>query len=690
MAENIDLGIVGIKNMGEYNSQTNYEKLNVVTYQGSTYCALKNTTGNLPTNTEYWQLYAEKGGTGPQGPKPVKGEDYFTEEDITDIENDLKPTITSDVSDEVISQLGSLVSATPLVASSVSEMIDTTRIYVNTTNGQWYWYDGDSWEIGGTYQSSGIENKSIKGIKTNFFTSENKIHIEDGTYSKAGVTATVINGIITLSGTATSTNYLPIPITNNEQLNGAYLFSCFSNYISGLEYRIITNPAQANVSYKLNINHNYYFNNKILTSFDIRLENGTVTDNVIIKPMMVLNNEYNKLTSFKSYNESLLRNDNIKEVNLSKSIDEDKTTFLKPSINIIDPRKLINGYATNMKIETGELNIIDPEGSYVTYLLYASEDTTYTFYPRIRLYGTLINGVYTHNENEISGNRTITVSKGTRLNVAFYKSDLPNIMGVIGSSIDEFVPFEYSIDYLKNYNKNDIENLYNSNILYNKKYVALGDSFTHGDFTNAPTDNYHITNGLYNGQYKVYPYIIGNRNLMTILNLARNGMTLTNINGRSNNWLSDDVLANIPSDADYITIKIGINDDNHNAPLGTIDSNDSTTFYGSFNRVMTYLINNYKNAKIGIIVSNGIDDIDYINATINIAKKYGVSYLNETTDEKVPLLIRTLRSDVDASIKTLRKNEWYVSTTAGSVNPHPNAKCHEYESTIVENFLRSL
>ena len=153
MAEQIVLGIVSIKNRGEYNSQTQYEKLNVVTYQGSSYCALQNTKGNLPTNTEYWQLYAEKGGVGPQGPKPVKGEDYFTEEDITDIENELKPAISSDVTTEVTSQLSNLTSATPLVASSTAGMTDTTRIYVNTTDGYWYYYNGSSWVAGGTYQA---------------------------------------------------------------------------------------------------------------------------------------------------------------------------------------------------------------------------------------------------------------------------------------------------------------------------------------------------------------------------------------------------------------------------------------------------------------------------------------------------------------------------------------------------------
>lgn len=136
MAETIDLGIVGIKNMGGYDSQTQYEKLNVVTYQGSTYCALKDTKGNVPTNTEYWQLYAQKGdkgdtgntgNTGPQGPKGDTGSP----------------------------------GGKPLVASSTSEMTDTTSVYVNTTDGKWYFYDGDSWEIGGTYQSTELGEDTV-------------------------------------------------------------------------------------------------------------------------------------------------------------------------------------------------------------------------------------------------------------------------------------------------------------------------------------------------------------------------------------------------------------------------------------------------------------------------------------------------------------------------------------------------
>ena len=51
-------------------------------------------------------------------------------------------------------QINSLASGSPLVASSTSEMTETTKVYVNTTDGKWYYYDGDSWEIGGVYQAA--------------------------------------------------------------------------------------------------------------------------------------------------------------------------------------------------------------------------------------------------------------------------------------------------------------------------------------------------------------------------------------------------------------------------------------------------------------------------------------------------------------------------------------------------------
>ena len=55
----------GITPMGVYNAGTTYTTGQSVSYSdGNSYVAIQDTTGNLPTNTTYWQLLASKGNTG--------------------------------------------------------------------------------------------------------------------------------------------------------------------------------------------------------------------------------------------------------------------------------------------------------------------------------------------------------------------------------------------------------------------------------------------------------------------------------------------------------------------------------------------------------------------------------------------------------------------------------------------------
>ena len=109
-----NLGRVAMVSKGEYSSATSYERLDIVIYEGSSYVCKKDSIGNLPTNTEYFDVLAEKGqkgenGTdghdgvdgqdGQDGRTPVKGTDYWTNQDkqeiVTDVETDLQPTITA-------------------------------------------------------------------------------------------------------------------------------------------------------------------------------------------------------------------------------------------------------------------------------------------------------------------------------------------------------------------------------------------------------------------------------------------------------------------------------------------------------------------------------------------------------------------------------------------------------------------
>lgn len=72
MAKQI-LGRVSIVFKGEYNSTTNYEKLDIVSYNGSSYDCLKDCVGVIPTDTTYWQLVAQKGEQGEQGIQGIQG-----------------------------------------------------------------------------------------------------------------------------------------------------------------------------------------------------------------------------------------------------------------------------------------------------------------------------------------------------------------------------------------------------------------------------------------------------------------------------------------------------------------------------------------------------------------------------------------------------------------------------------------
>lgn len=67
------LGKVALTPKGEFSELTEYQVLDIITYQGSSYVCLQTTKGNLPTNDTYWQLVAEKGDKGEQGEQGEQG-----------------------------------------------------------------------------------------------------------------------------------------------------------------------------------------------------------------------------------------------------------------------------------------------------------------------------------------------------------------------------------------------------------------------------------------------------------------------------------------------------------------------------------------------------------------------------------------------------------------------------------------
>lgn len=109
----LSAGRVLIKPEGEYSPLKTYEMLDYVSYNGSSYIAKKTTTGNLPTNTEYWQLSA----SGAQSQNVASN---FAEVEGSDIAS--SPHAINDV---FVNKDGKLLKATLAISIGDTIVIDT-------------------------------------------------------------------------------------------------------------------------------------------------------------------------------------------------------------------------------------------------------------------------------------------------------------------------------------------------------------------------------------------------------------------------------------------------------------------------------------------------------------------------------------------------------------------------------------
>ena len=234
------------------------------------------------------------------------------------------------------------------------------------------------------------------------------------------------------------------------------------------------------------------------------------------------------------------------------------------------------------------------------------------------------------------------------------------------------------------------------NILYGKKWAACGDSFTAGDFTNYVDSEGHTgtASDAYDsatGHYKTYPWWISQRNNMNVQWLAMGGNDFTNIEGAtrpfSNSATTTYNYTQIASDCDYITLMFGLNESNLTAEqIGTKTDSTNETLWGAYNVVLEAILTANPKVKIGIIVSDAGLSQTYHDALIDIAEYWGIPYLDLRNGKEVPMMIGGRLDDYSQTAKTLRNGAFCVS----NADIHPNVVGHEYRSTVIENFLRSL
>lgn len=537
----------------------------------------------------------------------------------------------------------------PLPAESSADMTDTARIYVNTTNGYWYYYDGEDWTQGGEYQAT-VSSDDIDELQAK---KANKVihnNLNDLTTGVSGYLNTT-NGNIVSSNDYFTTDFIHLAngdvlhvdtilrqmcLYNTSKEFSSALVSTLTGgttytataecYVrvtiptTGYKYGYIyVNSKEENIPYiPLSIEENLKLNNIMKGEINQILVNALGADITPITLEMIDNFYYDYKDGIKAQSNYHYASINVKAGELYN----------------------VSGYAVGwcpMYCFVGTDGI---KSSY-PYNSYLAERQHYTNIKFI----VPADGVMYINK---LGTREVSVQKLTPL------TPTPSTV---------------------------------TSVLAGKKYCACGDSFTIGDYSNSVSNDYEFESGIYQGLNKIYPRYIALRNNMTLDLNAYGGATMTYISGRDNCFSAEDGnYTQIPADADYITLKFGINDDHQNVTIGNIDDNTNTTYYGAWNIVMDYIIRNHPEAKIGIIISNGAS-IAIANATKAIAIKWGVGFLDEALGQDVPLMLRSSRTDVNQSIKNFRDNEWYVNPLS---NFHPNEKCHEYESSIVESFMKRL
>ncbi len=346
--------------------------------------------------------------------------------------------------------------------------------------------------------------------------------------------------------------------------------------------------------------------------------------------------------------------------------------------NLFDKTVAVVGYLIEVPDEIVE------SASYVTSgYIPVKAGKSYTISPKSRMYALYDTQKDNIKLENTDAQVTVTPDNDGFIRVSFYYSDLNTAQIEEGTEATAYEPFTRVLSPDIHLTEEHSTTLYDyKNMLTGKKWYACGDSFTDDGYSTS--DQPKFEGGLYAGENKVYPFYIGRRCGIDVTNLAVGGQTMAKVEGREN-CFSENIYQNIGADANYITIRLGINDDNQNVPIGTIDDADNTTFYGAWNVVMEYLITNHPFAHIGIIVPNGAG-IEYVEAVKAIAVKWGVPYLDFATGEQVPLMHRTCRFNVTSVARNLRHNAFIV----GDGNTHPNAAAHEYESYCIENWLMSL
>lgn len=218
------------------------------------------------------------------------------------------------------------------------------------------------------------------------------------------------------------------------------------------------------------------------------------------------------------------------------------------------------------------------------------------------------------------------------------------------------------------------------NVLYGKSLICLGDSITYGS---GLTD-----------RSKVWGNLIAERNGMSFTNAGISGSTMgESVDGKNTNASYKNNRHLAIEGHDYALIWFGWNDHAY-CKLGTYDGTDETTTLVAYRLTLEYIIKNYPETKVGVIIPylweynddpQGHGIMEMMDGIKEVCDLSGVPYLDLPKYNFLPCWGSDYPNNEQYYKKWDAKQKVFTTDTL-----HPNEKGNEYLSTIIEGFLRTL
>ena len=584
-------------------------------------------------------------------------------------------------------KVDSVANGTPLVASSIQNMTDTSKIYVLTTNGHWYYYDGTNWQDGGTYQSTGIGNNNV--TYSNLFED-----LENSFESVVDLNTSYANGFhigqyISANGTFRtneSTSCLEINVEEKE----TYLFNSF--YKTGVY--TLENPLYVILDENNNVIEKEIINtstNEILTR---KISMPKLAKKLIINSVNLIDSTVAArfgITAFKikNYNQSNKISYNQLDNNLKNIFNEVYTNYSTSNLEtfvesgLMSPSQGINDSQTDYEVFK---MAVTPGEKYKFHI--------YSFYNQVSIFCGSKDCIY-----PVTSKNNVTY----QVNAQCERYIAPNENEF--NDIDVTVPDGCFVLYINNNKtknisikkatkyKIDLENIDVStddiefNPLSNKTILFNGDSIVHSNLNSdpqiitpiAPNDNrgWVARTQINNPNSICYGYGVS-------------GTTITKRNNQNDSILERCVtMFTQHPNADYIILEGGINDMFLALPIGEItngynDTYDEYTFCGALESMFRYITLNFKGKKCGFInifkVPSCTNQKYYVPKIIDICKKWQIPMLDLYNESDLNYYLDSIRQDY-SQITELRPD---------GDGLHPNSNGYNLLQNKIESWIKTL